>query len=190
MHRTGWLILALAVAWSACSPDLMPSSQDDAMAWKPYRDTLLDVGLVYPEGWFPSGRTSVGAYGTVHDLWFEPLRAESTRRITVKVLVPDRPREGRTLGDFKAEVLERLIGRGAAIRLDDTGSIMLGGEPAFRIRYTALAGGTPFLRHADILCLRDARDVSLSLESAEAAVKPGFPDFVLFEGMADRFRFL
>lgn len=186
MVRKGWLLLALAWAWSACSPEGIPAFQDDTAAWRAYRDTLLDLDMAYPEGWFPSGKKSLGAYGTVHDLWFEPLRAESTRRITVKVLVPDRPREGRTLEAFKAEVLERLADRGAAIRLDDTGSAVLDGETAFRIRYTALAGGAPFLRHADLLCLRDGRDISLSLVSAESAAKR---DFVLFEEMADRFRF-
>jgi hypothetical protein len=170
----------------ACTADLVPSTDDDDTAWRSYSDSLLDVDLDYPEGWLPSGKKSQGAYGTVHDLWFEPLRAESTRRITVKVLVPDRPREGRTLEHFKAEVLERLEERGGAIRLDDSGSVTLGGEPAFRIRYTALAGDAPFLRLADILCLRNGRDVSLGIESSEAAAQP---DFVLFDGMADRFRF-
>lgn len=179
-------MLAFAWAWMACAVDLVPSAEGDATAWRSYSDSLLDVELAYPEGWFPSGKQSQGAYGTVHDLWFEPLRAESTRRITVKVLVPDRPREGRTLEHFKAEVLERLEKRGGAIRLDDTASVTLGGEPAFRIRYTALVGDAPFLRLADILCLREGRDVSLGIESSEAAAKP---DFVLFDGMADRFRF-
>lgn len=161
-------------------------SPGDEIPLREYQDSLLNLDVGYPEDWTFTQKTSYTHYGKVHDLYFEPLNTLWTRRFTVKVIVPDSPREDRTLAHLKAELQERLADRAPILRIDDTSFTTLGGEPAFQARYTAIMDGKPFLRHADIVCLRGGRDISLSFEIADEHAQE---NVVLYRSIEDRFRF-
>lgn len=167
----------------ACQP-LVPPGEDVPL--REYRDTLLRVDLGYPEGWTSTEKSSFITGGRVHNLFCEPPGTEWTRRFAVRVKAPDRFPAGRTLDDLKGELLGRLAAPPGPVRLDDTAAAILGGEPAFLARYTTFLDGKAFVRHVDIVCLRDGRDVALRFEVADAHAGA---DIVLFRRIADRFRF-
>lgn len=173
----------------ACLPGLPGPGlgSDPDIALRTYRDTSLHLDLGYPEGWTFDEKKTFGSAGVAHDLYFEPLDVLWTRRFAVKVVIPDRISPSRTLDTFKVEYLERLADRGVALDADDTAWSTLGGERAFRAQYAVHMDGKPFTRHADWLCLRDGRDVSLSFEVADAHADE---DIVLNRNIVDRFRFI
>ena len=156
------------------------------IALRTYRDSLLDLDLGYPEGWVFSEKKSVSYTAATHDLTFQPMDFLWTRRFLVKVKIPDRLAEDRTLEDFKEEYMGRLAAAGDDVRLADTGLAALGGEPAFRARYATVMDGKPFTRHTEYLCLRGGRDISLSFEVADGHADE---DIVLYRQIAERFRF-
>lgn len=173
----------LVLTLGGCLPLPIPS---DEIPLRTYRDTLCQVDLGYPEGWTFTEKTSYNLEGRVHDLQFEPMRMEWTRRFAVKVVAPDRPLATRTLSHLKEEIMERLRRAQPPPHLDDTAATMLGGEPAFFVRYTTFMNGQPFVRHEDIVGHRGGRDVALSFE---VAADHAGADIVLFRKIADRFRF-
>jgi hypothetical protein len=181
-----WASLAAACFLAACVPGLpLPGPADPSL--RTYRDTLLQLDLGYPEGWTFSEKKSFLPAGTSHDLYFEPLDMLWTRRYTVKVVIPDRIAPSRTVDTFKVEYLERLADRGVVLDGDDTAWSTLGGERAFRAAYTLYRDEKAFTRHADWLCRRNGRDVSLGFEVAEAHAEE---DIVLNRSFVERFRFL
>lgn len=180
------LAFSLLLALPSCQQGLIGLSPGSQIPLQVYRDSLLNLDLGYPEDWAFTQKTTYSNYGKVHDLHFEPLNTLWTRRFTVKVIAPDAPRGDRTLAHLKAELLERLADRAPIIRIDDTSLTTLGGEPAFQARYTAIMDGKPFLRHADIVCLRGGRDISLSFEIAD---EHAGENVVLYRSIEARFRF-
>ncbi len=179
-------ILSGALLLPGCGRIIPGMAGEENIALRTYRDTLLDLDLGYPEGWSFTERRSVSNYTATHDLTFEPRNTLWTRRFHIKVMIPHRLPDDRTLEDFKAEYLARLAAAGDNVRLADTGAAVLGGEPAFRARYATVMNGKPFTRHTDYLCLRRGRDVSLSFEVADDHAGE---DIELYRRIAERFRF-
>lgn len=169
-----------------CRPIVPGIADGEEIALRTYRDTLLDLDMGYPEGWTFTEKKSVGGHATTYDLVFEPQNTLWTRRVLVKVIIPHRLPEDRTLEDFRAEYLARLADAGDNVRLADTGRAALGGEPAFRARYATVMNGGPYTRHTDYLCYREGRDVSLSFEVADGRAED---DIELYRRIAERFRF-
>lgn len=180
------LALVLLLTLPSCQQGLIGLSPGEEILLQVYRDSLLNLDLGYPEGWSFVQKTTYSNSGKTHDLYFEPINTLWTRRFTVKILVPDALREDRTLAHLKAELLERLAERAPILRVDDTSFTTLGGEPAFQARYTTFMDGKPFVRNADIVCLRGGRDMSLSFEIAEEHAEE---NVVLYRSIKDRFRF-
>jgi hypothetical protein len=186
------LILSIVLALSGalllpgCRQLIPGISSEEDIALRTYRDTLLDLDLGYPEGWTFTEKKSVSSHAATHDLAFEPQNTLWTRRFLVKVMIPHRLPDDRTLEDFKAEYLARLAAAGDNVRLADTGAAVLGGVPAFRARYATVMNGKPFTRHTDYLCLRGGRDVSLAFEVADDHAEE---DIELYRRIAERFRF-
>lgn len=180
------LALTLGMGLPGCR-QIVPGMPDgEEIALRTYRDSLLDLDIGYPEGWTFDDRKTISGHAATYDLTFEPQNTLWTRRFLVKVIIPHRLPEDRTLEDFKAEYLARLASAGDDVRLADTGRADLGGEPAFRARYATVMNGKPFTRHTDYLCLRAGRDVSLSFEVDDGHAEE---DIGLYRRIAERFRF-
>lgn len=180
--------LGAAFLFTACVPGVpLPGiAPDPDIKLRTYRDSLLQLDLGYPEGWTFSEKKTFNSAGVAHDLFFEPIDVEWTRRFTVRVVIPSRISLSRTVDTFKVEYLDRLADRGVVLTADDTAWSTLGGERAFRASYAVYMDGKAFTRHDDWLCLRGGRDISLSFEVADSHADE---DIALNRSVVGRFRF-
>jgi hypothetical protein len=166
-----------------------PSGNSGEPPLSTYRDSLLDLDMQYPQGWIPDTKKSFSGSGTTYDVFFQPTNTLATRRFTVKIIIPQAPDTLRSLGDFKSEVVERLVAAGDGIRMVDSGATDLGGEPGFQAEYQTFLDGKPYVRTIHIICRRNHRDVGITFETAESADNSSDEDLVLFARVAERFKF-
>jgi hypothetical protein len=173
---------------TGCRPGLpeIGSDPEETIPLRTYRDSILDLDLGYPEGWAFTDKSKFIQGGRSVDTYFEPPDPQWTRRFTVKVVLPDRPPLDRTVEAYRAEYLDRLGDRSATVRIIDTSWSTLGGRSAWRARYDVLMDGKAFTRHTDYLTVKDGRDYALVFEVAADRAEP---DIVLFDRVAERFRF-
>jgi hypothetical protein len=178
--------LGCLMALIACQ-NILPSAATPKaeITLSPYRDSVLDLDMAYPQGWVPDTRKSFGYTAKTTNVYFEPPNTQATRRFTVKIIQPDHVDTLRTLEDCKAEFLGRLAA-GSNLRIIDTSYVQIGGQAGYQAEYLTYLDGKPYVHLLEIICLRHGRDVGLSFETAEASADD---DMLLFARVVDRFGF-